>query len=367
MTWQTKKLGDILKLEYGKPLPRTDRESDGKYAVYGANGIKSRSNIFFYDKPSIIVGRKGSAGEINYTEEKFWPLDVTYYVTYDENKYDLNFIYHLLSLQQLTKLAKGVKPGINRNDVYSITVNIPDSLAEQQRIVKILDEAFKKIDKVKKNAGKNLQNSKNIFESYLQNVFQNSDEKWELRLFGEVCKLIGGSQPSKNVFIYEPKDDYIRLIQVRDYRTDKFVTYIPKKMAKRFCSKDDIMIGRYGPPIFGIFKGLEGTYNVALMKAVPNIKLCIPEYLYWFLKTNDLKVFVEKSSKRAAGQDGVRKELLDKYPVPIAPMNEQPLIVSKINNLLTETKKLESIYQQKLADLDELKKSILNKAFRGDL
>jgi len=79
--WEEKKLKNIIKLEYGKPLDKTKREIKGLYPVYGANGEKARSNEYYFDKKSIIVGRKGSAGEINITTEKFWPLDVTYFVT----------------------------------------------------------------------------------------------------------------------------------------------------------------------------------------------------------------------------------------------------------------------------------------------
>lgn len=83
----------------------------------------------------------------------------------------------------------------------------------------------------------------------------------------EIINFIGGSQPDKKYFEYEPSEDNIRLIQIRDYKTDNYITYIPKKLAKKFCSKEDIMIGRYGPPIFQILEGIEGAYNVALMKA----------------------------------------------------------------------------------------------------
>lgn len=72
-------------------------------------------------------------------------------------------------------------------------------------------------------------------------------EGWEVKPFGEVCELVGGSQPPKDDFVFEEREGYIRLIQVRDYKTDKYLTYIPKAKAKRFCSKTDIMIGRYGP------------------------------------------------------------------------------------------------------------------------
>ena len=131
--WVEKKLGDVCSLEYGKPLPKEDRDPDGLYPAYGANGIKTRTDKFLVNGRSIIVGRKGSAGEINYTEDKFWALDVTYYTKFDSNILDLDFLYYLLNLLKLPKLAKGVKPGINRNDVYAITIQLPP-LKEQSKI-----------------------------------------------------------------------------------------------------------------------------------------------------------------------------------------------------------------------------------------
>src|ERR1035437_3541520 len=87
--WKEMTVGEIIQLEYGKPLDESDRKPNGRFPVYGANGEKDRTDKFYHDKPSIIVGRKGSAGEINLTERKFWPLDVTYFVTFDEQQHDL--------------------------------------------------------------------------------------------------------------------------------------------------------------------------------------------------------------------------------------------------------------------------------------
>lgn len=136
--WIEGTIGEILKLEYGKPLDAKDRSADGKFPAYGANGEKTRTDKFYHDKPSIIVGRKGSAGELNLTEDRFWPLDVTYFVTYDDRRHNIKFLYYLLTTLELRKLAKGVKPGINRNDVYSIVRSVPP-LREQEAVVARLD------------------------------------------------------------------------------------------------------------------------------------------------------------------------------------------------------------------------------------
>ncbi|MGC2047117.1 MAG: restriction endonuclease subunit S, partial [Gallionella sp.] len=208
--WQTKTLGDVCQLEYGKPLSDADRKSDGLYPVYGANGEIDRTDKYYFDKPSIIVGRKGSAGEINLTEAKFWPLDVTYFVTFDEQEYDLQFLYYLLITQDLPSLAKGVKPGINRNEVYAQVVKIAP-LAEQQRIVGILDAAFDGIATAKTNAGQNLQNARALFESHLQSVFTRRGQGWERVTLdtllergwieGHLDGNHGGDYPRKDEFI----------------------------------------------------------------------------------------------------------------------------------------------------------------------
>ncbi|MFA0125921.1 hypothetical protein AB4400_31645, partial [Vibrio sp. 10N.261.48.A2] len=81
----------------------------------------------------------------------------------------------------------------------------------------------------------------------------------------DVCCFVGGSQPEKSTFSYKQQPGYIRLIQIRDYKSDKNTVYIPEKLARKKCDENDIMIGRYGPPIFQILRGIEGAYNVALI------------------------------------------------------------------------------------------------------
>ncbi|MCG2809200.1 MAG: restriction endonuclease subunit S, partial [Candidatus Portnoybacteria bacterium] len=169
--WEEKRLGEVLKLEYGKPLPKSYRKNDGLYPVYGANGIKDFSDKFYFSKPSIVVGRKGSAGELHLVEKNFWPLDVSYYVTFDNKKYNINFLYHLLINLELPKLAKGVKPGINRNEVYSIDVNIPP-FPEQKSIVKKLDALSAETKKLEGIYRQKLADLEELKKSVLKKAFE---------------------------------------------------------------------------------------------------------------------------------------------------------------------------------------------------
>jgi type I restriction enzyme S subunit len=169
--WVEKKLGDVCSLEYGKPLPKEDRDPDGLYPAYGANGIKTRTDKFLVNGRSIIVGRKGSAGEINYTEDKFWALDVTYYTKFDSNILDLDFLYYLLSLLKLPKLAKGVKPGINRNDVYAITIQLPP-LKEQSKIAIEMKHLGNITNSLESKYQQELNSLEELKKSILQKAFE---------------------------------------------------------------------------------------------------------------------------------------------------------------------------------------------------
>lgn len=168
--WEEKNIGQILKLEYGKPLPKSERVSDGEYGVFGANGIKTRSNKFYFKKASIIVGRKGSAGELTLVNRPFWPLDVTYFVTTNESHYDIKFLYYLLLNLGLPRLARGVKPGINRNDVYSMQVCIP-SISTQKQIVDQLDLISNKSLELTATYEQKMNNLDELKKSFLQKAF----------------------------------------------------------------------------------------------------------------------------------------------------------------------------------------------------
>jgi type I restriction enzyme S subunit len=155
---------------------------------------------------------------------------------------------------------------------------------------------------------------------------------WEEHAIGELLDFEGGSQPDKSLFSSMSKPGFVRLIQIRDYKSDKFATYVPRVLARRFCTKDDIMIGRYGPPIFQILRGLEGAYNVALIKAKPRREITA-SYAYHFLRNDRLFTFVEKLSQRSSGQTGIDLAELKRYPLPLPPTTaEQEAVTEALND-----------------------------------
>lgn len=370
--WQKKKLGELIKLEYGKPLPDEKRKAGGKYPVYGANGEKDRTDEFYFDKPSIIVGRKGSAGEINLTEEKFWPLDVTYFVKFDEKEFHLKFLYSLLATLDLPKLAKGVKPGINRNEVYSIGVKIPP-LPEQQRIVAILDEAFAGIATAAANAKKNMNNARELFESYLQSVFTNKDEDWVDTTIGQHIRFIDyrGKTPAKT-------ESGLRLITAKNvkmgYIQETPMEFIASEgydgwMTRGIPQMGDVLFTTEAP--LANVAQLDTNEKVAFAQRIiimqPDALKLDSTFLKYLLLSQPVQQHIHAKGTGATVK-GIKASLLKTIEISFPKLvAEQCQIVSKLDELSAETKKLETIYQQKLGALDALKKSLLNQAFAGEL
>jgi type I restriction enzyme S subunit len=372
--WESKLLGDVLRLEYGKPLDDADRNPCGLYPVYGANGEKTRSDKYYYDKPSIIVGRKGSAGEVNLTEDRFWPLDVTYFITFDSQHNDLRYLYYLLSILELTNLAKGVKPGINRNDVYSIPVTVPP-LPEQQRIVGILDEAFEGIATAKANAEKNLQNARALFESHLNEVFSQRGEGWVERRLGDICERVSVGHVGPTSQFYCDQSEGIPFLRSQNVRRGFLdwdgVQYVTKefhqKLKKSQLRAGDLLFVRVGANRGDCcsLPNDAGEINCA------NIVFARPtkgnaDYLERYCdSTHGREQLLGMTTGSAQGV--INTHSVADLIVPIPPPLEQKRIVDSLNEFQDETQHLESIYQQKLAKLDELKKSLLDQAFTGRL
>ncbi len=181
-----------------------------------------------------------------------------------------------------------------------------------------------------------------IPEGYKQSEIGLIPSDWELLTVNDVATFSGGSQPPRSTFIFKPRDGYIRLIQIRDYKTSEYETFIPDSLAKKRCSDTDIMIGRYGPPIFQILKGITGAYNVALIKASPT-DLIDQGYLYHFLKDQKLFELMDMLSQRSSGQTGVELPALKAYPIPLPPKQEQTAIanaLSDVDALISELEKL---------------------------
>lgn len=272
---------------------------------------------------SVMIGTRVGIGKVAINSVPMsTSQDIISLIGIDENKWDKKFICHLITAnkEHLNSQARGATIKGIKIEVIADLVLPEISVKEQARVSEIIG----KVDALICMQQQMARNLDQLIKSRFIELFGDpviNPKGFPCYTVGEVIDFQGGSQPDKKFFEYEASPDNIRLIQIRDYKSDKYITYIPKTMAKRFCTADDIMIGRYGPPIFQILKGIEGSFNVALMKATP--KMGNREFVRQFLKQDCLLEYLEGLSKRTAGQDGIQMDKLKAYPFPYPPMELQ--------------------------------------------
>ena len=261
--------------------------------------------------------------------------------------------------------------GVKLPFVKSLQIPFPP-LAEQQRIVGLLDEAFEGLATAKANAEKNLQNARALFESHLQSVFTQRGEGWVEKRLEEVCGLQNGFAFKSSTF--KPSGaPILRISNIQDGRIEagnRLVFFDPKDYRENLdryrIVEDDLLIAMSGATTGKLGFNTESTVyylNQRVGKFEPSEKLN-KRFLYHFLSTK-----VEENLRISAGaaQPNLSTEQIKGFVLPLPSVDEQERIVEALETLSEETQRLARLYERKLAALEALKKSILNKAFSGKL
>ena len=277
-----------------------------------------------------------------------------------DNKYLFEFVKSTGFVRSMTMQATGASyPAVSNKIVMGERIPLPP-LPVQQKIADVLDHANALIEKRKAQ----MEKLDLLVKSQFIQMFgtaNGNENGFPLLTVDDVIKFEGGSQPPRSTFESVPTEENIRLIQIRDYKTDEYMTYIPKSLARKFCTADDIMIGRYGPPIFQILQGLEGAYNVALLKAVP--KMGNREFVREYLRQKPLLEYLESLSQRTAGQTGIDMDALKKYPFPYPPIELQ----ESFAEFLKAADKSKLAMRQALEKQQRLYQSLMQKCFNGEM
>jgi len=401
--WEEKTLKDLCEIEIGKTPNRStpkfwDKElitdntwvsiadlnntvnkevftSKERVSDIGASNIKIVKQGTLLLSFKLTIGRVAFAGKDLYTNEAIAQLPIK-----NEEEIDKNYLYYYLQYFNYDELLKGdvkVKgKTLNKEKLKSLPVKYP-KIEEQQRIVGILDEAFENIEKAKQNTLQNLNNAKELFENCIENNFTNLTSLYPIKTLSDIAVIKGGKRLPKGQKLTKEITEHPYL-RVTDFTIDGTINtddlhYISDNIYEQIknytITSKDLYITIVGATIgkSGIIpKELDGanlTENAC--KLIFNMDVC-NKYVYYFTKT---KSFNEQSFGNtkitAVPKLALTRLATIKLPVPNLP--KQQKIVVQLDELQEQTKKLEQFYTQKLQDLDELKQSILQKAFKGEL
>ncbi|HRY36274.1 MAG TPA: restriction endonuclease subunit S [Candidatus Magasanikbacteria bacterium] len=360
--WQTKKLGELCDITTGNSNT-VDAVSDGQYAFFDRSKIIKRSHNFLFDSEALIIPGEGAEFFPRYYSGKFNLHQRAYALLNFNKNTNVKFVEYFLIFEHkyFERVAVGATAkSLRRRHFEDLEIPLPP-LPEQHRIVKILDEVFENITEAKENAEKNLQNSKDLFESYLQNVFAKKGNGWEEKTLGEVCRYDKTPYKKSNL-------PYVGLEDIES-NSGKFLGSLDSKKVKSntfHFTPEHVLYGRLRPYLNKVLlPDFEGHCSTEIFPIKPSKDLYRGFLFFWLIS----KKIVKKINATWTGARMPRanmNEVLD-FIIPIPSISEQKSIVAKLDALSEQTKKLEEIYKQKLADLEELKKSVLKKAFSGEL
>jgi type I restriction enzyme, S subunit len=187
-------------------------------------------------------------------------------------------------------------------------------------------------------------------------------DDWKIKPFGDFCDFMGGTQPPKSNFIYEPKEGYTRLLQIRDFEDDSKATYIPDDGRMRKIESDDISIARYGASVGRILTGKKGAINVAIMTTFPDTSMIDKRFLFFALNHTSFYRYLTGLGGRAA-QAGFNKGEVSRFRFPLPPLPEQ----KKIAHILSTVQRAIEEQERIIQTTTELKKALMHKLFTEGL
>ncbi|ENP7062645.1 restriction endonuclease subunit S [Campylobacter coli] len=405
--WEVKKFEEIANIKGGKRLPKGENLLDNntkftyiRVADFQDNGTINLQNIKFINENTYnvlknykiyddnlyisIAGTIGKSGIIPKELNGAILTENAVKLEYIQNNISNKFMYFFTlsnifktQIQTSTKIVAQPKLAITR--LKQIQIPLPP-LKEQERIVGILDESFAKIDESIKILEQNLLNLDELMQSALQKAFNplkdNAKENyklpqsWEWKSLGEIGEIITGTTPSKNNPNFYGNE--YPLFKPSDLNGDIIIKYASDNLSKlgfdnaRNLPKDTILVVCIGASIGKVgLSGVNGSCNQQINAIIPNSAFT-SKYLFFVCLSNYFQTILKKNASQTT-LPIINKTEFSKLQIPLPPIKEQEQIASHLDELSSHVKNLKQNYQAQIKDLQELKNSLLDKAFKGNL
>ncbi|WP_228571140.1 restriction endonuclease subunit S [Campylobacter coli] len=385
-TWKINKLEKICEILDNKrvPISQKDRIS-GIYPYYGASGIVDYIDKYIFDEELVLIGEDGAKWDAFENSAfiasgKYW-VNNHAHILKPNNEILINkFLVYFLNYSNLEKYITGATvKKLNQQKLKQIEIPLPP-LKEQERIVGILDESFAKIDESIKILEQDLLNLDELMQSALQKAFNplkdnvkenyKLPQSWEWKSLGEIGEIITGTTPSKNNPNFYGNE--YPLFKPSDLNGDIIIKYASDNLSKlgfdnaRNLPKDTILVVCIGASIGKVgLSGVNGSCNQQINAIIPNSAFT-SKYLFFVCLSNYFQTILKKNASQTT-LPIINKTEFSKLQIPLPPIKEQEQITSHLDELSSHVKNLKQNYQAQIKDLQELKNSLLDKAFKGKL
>jgi type I restriction enzyme, S subunit len=383
--WEVRRLGDLVEILDTKRKPITKRDRNpGEFPYYGATGIVDYVDGYIFDEQLILLGEDGAkwnSGDQSafIITGKTWVNNHAHVLKPYRDILNDQWLVYNLNHQNLLSFVTGLTvPKLNQGQTKKILIPLPP-LEEQKQIVIKLDQCFEAIDKARANAAKNLENAKELFQSKLNDIFSQKGEGWVENKLGEITTKIGsGATPRGGQSSY--KESGISLIRSLNVYDDGFrekkLAFIDDAQAEKLnnvtIERDDVLLNITGASVARCCIAPNDFLPARVNQHVSIIRLkkdtMSSEFLHYLLTATINKNILLGIGEQGSTRQAITKTQIQNFIVSYPEGDkEQEQSVESINRLKEQTQSLEFKYQQELNSLEELKKSILQKAFEGEL
>jgi type I restriction enzyme, S subunit len=360
--WPSRRLGEICELKYGKSLPECFR-SGGSIPVYGSNGIVGSHDSPLTAGETIIIGRKGSHGEVNFSHMPCWPIDTTYYVDATATHENLHWLRYRLAGAGLNRMNRAAAvPGLNREDAYRVEILVPPP-EEQRRIAAILDKA----ETLRTQRRAALAQLDSLTQSIFLNMFgdpRDNSRGWKQAAVGALTDcIVPGRDKPKSFSGGIPWITTANLIHMG--------TTLPSSETLGLSQSEIDEVRAKVIPFGSVIISCVGDLGIVSIAGVPiviNQQLhsfqCGPGlnnlFLMYCLSFQKAFMLAKASSTTLPYMN---KSVCNSVPVIVPPLNQQQNFAARVQAVDV----LKITYRRALVELDAIFASLQQRAFSGEL
>lgn len=365
--YEIKRIKEICKKGSSNVAQKDLKDCDGEYPIYGASGFIKKVNFFHQEEECIGLVKDGAGvGRVLFLPPQSSVIGTLQYIKPNEG-YDIRYIGYCLQSINLSKYSQGATiPHIYFKDYGEEQVVVATDTLEQQRIIDILDAEFAKIDALKENAERNLQNAKDLFQAVLRKELE-PKVGWRDITMNDVCELSQGlAINSKTKHLLVNQSD-LPLLRIKDLKDGTREIFVNEKECPQSCRAypDDIIYTRTGT-LGLVFTGAYGVMHNNCFKIKIDKTLIDKAFFIYYLQQDTFKDKITQLAKRAAQPD-ITHKLFKEQAISFPNSMEQASIVAKIQGLEQRCNKLNDNYNVTVKLCNDLKIALLRKAFNGEL